>query len=190
MAVFREVRRVLRRDGTCWVNMGDSYVGGGRGSDTGSTLEGSRNNQAQSRRAKMTASRRRDDAPAPRNDFRIPNLAPKNMLGVPWRLAFALQADGWILRQEIIWSKPNPMPESVRDRFTKAHEFVFLLTKSPRYYFDQEATLEPCSETTHARLSQDVQNQIGSTRANGGMKANGNFKAVATRRKPAGWDTR
>jgi len=94
VAVFREVRRVLRDDGTLWLNIGDSY---GKG---------------------------------------------KQLLGIPWRLAFALQADGWVLRQEIIWHKPNPMPESVKDRCTKAHEQIFLLSKSPRYYFDSEAMKE------------------------------------------------
>lgn len=97
------------------------------------------------------------------------------------RIHFQLKSakkDSWYLRQDIIWHKPNPMPESVTDRCTKAHEYLFLLSKSERYYFDQEAILEPVSTNTHARLSQDVQNQIGSTRANGGAKTNGNMKAV------------
>jgi DNA modification methylase len=99
------------------------------------------------------------------------NVKSKDELNIPHLVAMALQADGWYLRQTIIWSKNNPMPESVRDRCTKAHEYLFLLTKSPKYYFDQEAILEPCSTGTHARLSQDVQNQIGSERANGGAYA-------------------
>ena len=103
----------------------------------------------------------------------------KQLQGVPWRVALALQDAGWCLRQDIIWSKPNPMPESVRDRCTKAHEYIFLLSKSPKYYFDQEAILEPCSPGTHARLAQNVAAQIGSERANGGAKTNGNMKAVA-----------
>lgn len=90
----------------------------------------------------------------------------------------ALQADGWVLRQTICWAKPNPMPESVRDRCTKAHEYLFLLTKRARYYFDQDAILEPVSLNTHARVSQNVAEQIGSERANGGAKTNGNMKAV------------
>lgn len=103
----------------------------------------------------------------------------KEICGQPWRLAFAMQDAGWYLRQDIIWNKPNPMPESVRDRFTKSHEYIFLLTKSERYYFDQEAVLEPVSPNTHARLSQNVADQIGSERANGGAKTNGNMKAVS-----------
>src|SRR5208282_6533246 len=95
-------------------------------------------------------------------------LKAKDLVGIPWMLAFALRADDWYLRQDIIWSKPNPMPESVTDRCTKAHEYLFLLSKSGRYYFDQEAILEPVGQNTHARLSQDVMAQVGSARANGG----------------------
>ena len=99
--VFREVRRVLRGDGTCWINLGDTFASG------------------------------------------------KQLVGIPWRVAFALQADGWLLRQDIIWHKPNPMPESVTDRCTKAHEYVFLLTKSERYFYDANAVKEPHSDSTH-----------------------------------------
>ncbi len=192
--VFEELRRVLRPDGTCWVNMGDSYAGGRRGPDVGSGLEGSRDAQAQSRmaQAKMVESRRRDNAMIPRSDVRAPGLKPKDLVMMPHRLAIALQDAGWWVRQDIVWSKPNPMPESVRDRCTKAHEYIFLLTKGERYYFDQDAIAEPCSPGTHARLAQDVQNQIGSTRANGGAKTNGNMKAVGRKPKaniPAGWAT-
>ena len=109
------------------------------------------------------------------------------MMGMPWRLAFALQDDGWYLRQDIIWHKPNPMPESVRDRCTKAHEYIFLLSKSPKYFYNQSAILEPCSPNTHNRLSQDVLAQIGSDRANGGAKSNGNMKAVARKSNGVGW---
>ena len=107
------------------------------------------------------------------------SYSEKELCGQPWRLAFALQDAGWYLRQDIIWSKPNPMPESVRDRCTKSHEYLFLLTKSERYHFDQDAILEPVSQNTHARLSQNVAAQIGSERANGGNKTNGNMKAVS-----------
>lgn len=130
--VFSEVRRVLREDGTAWVNMGDTY---GKG---------------------------------------------KQLLGIPWRLAFALQDDGWILRQEIIWAKPNPMPESVRDRCTKSHEHIFLLSKSPAYFFDQDAIKEPVAPSSIARLAQDVESQAGSDRVPG--KTNGPMKAVRSRR--------
>lgn len=144
--VFREVRRVLRDDGTLWLNMGDSYAGSGRGGNPtvdSSTLEGGQDSQAASMvKRTMTASRRRDDEPIPRSDGRVVGLKPKDLVGMPWRLAFALQADGWWLRQDIIWSKPNPMPESVRDRCTKAHEYLFLLAKSERYYCDMKAIAE------------------------------------------------
>jgi len=171
--VFEELRRVLRPDGTCWVNMGDSYAGGRRGPDVGSGLQGSRDAQQQSRlaQARMVASRRRDDAPIPRSDIRVPGLKPKDLVMMPHRLAIALQDAGWWVRQDIVWHKPNPMPESVRDRCTKAHEYIFLLTKSEKYYFDQDAIAQPVSPNTHARLSQAVQNQVGSARANGGTKA-------------------
>ena len=134
--VFREVWRVLRRDGTLFVNMGDSYASGARGSNMGN--EGG------------IGSRQGKDGYAHQSNRNMrghPVLKPKDLCGMPWRLAFALQADGWWLRSEIIWSKPNPMPESVRDRPTKAHETVFLLTKAARYFYDQEAVREP-----HVRL--------------------------------------
>jgi len=131
VAVFREVRRVLREDGTCWLNLGDSYAAttkGSGGPDSSSTLVGTK---AEHNGQSMT----------PRK-MSLGNLKPKDLVGIPWRVAFALQADGWWLRQDIIWSKPNPMPESVTDRCTKAHEYVFLLTKSARYFYDAEAVKE------------------------------------------------
>lgn len=129
VGLFREVRRVLRPDGTLWVNMGDSYTGSGRGADTGSTLQGSRRNQRESRRA-------RDSRRA------VTQLRPKNLVMMPARLALALQADDWWLRAEIIWNKPNPMPESVTDRPTRSHEYVFLLARSERYFYDAAAIAE------------------------------------------------
>ncbi|WP_445677646.1 DNA-methyltransferase [Pseudomonas putida] len=133
VAVFREVRRVLRDDGTIWVNMGDSYAGswGAHGRDDmglGSCSLSARQIAASARRKKQ----------ANHGGFK-----PKDLMGMPWRLAFALQDDGWYLRQDIVWAKPNPMPESIKDRCTKAHEYLFLLSKSPRYYFDQGAIREP-----------------------------------------------
>lgn len=116
-------------------------------------------------------------------------LKPKELIGIPWRVAFALQADGWYLRQDIIWNKPNPMPESVRDRCTKAHEYVFLLSKSPRYYFDSEAIKEPVAASTVERLAQPtLPEQNGSARVPG--KTNGNMKAVGngeTRNRRSVW---
>jgi len=132
--VFREVRRVLREDGTCWVNLGDSYASAPKGNKTpsyGSCFDG-RNMSG------VDTSGKKDKAAAS-------GLQHKQLVGIPWRVAFALQADGWWLRQDIIWHKPNPMPESVRDRCTKAHEYVFLLTKSQRYFYDAEALSEPAS---------------------------------------------
>ncbi len=172
--VFREVRRVLRDDGTAWVNMGDSYASGGRGG--GGSFMAERGDGAWQGKGEATGWR---SAPA--------GLKHKDLMGMPWRLAFALQDDGWYLRQDIIWHKPNPMPESVRDRCTKAHEYIFLLSKTPKYYYDQSAILEPCSPNTHNRLSQDVLAQIGSARANGGAKTNDNMKAVARKPNGVGW---
>lgn len=129
VAVFREVRRVLRPDGTLWLNIGDSYAGGktGRG-DAGRDIGGRGGNTAGTGNPGGGRSR-----PV------SAGVKPKDLLGIPWMVAFALRADGWYLRQDIIWAKPNPMPESVRDRCTKAHEYVFLLSKSPRYHYDAEA---------------------------------------------------
>lgn len=187
--VFELCRQLLADDGTLWLNMGDSYAGSRRGGNLGndtSTLKGGKKNQEACRAAGVISSRRRDDAPVPRSDVRIEGLKPKDLVGQPWRLAFALQDAGWWLRQDIIWHKPNPMPESVKDRCTKAHEYLFLLTKGERYFFDQDAILEPASPNTHARLSQNVQAQIGSTRANGGAKTNGNMKAVGRKMATSG----
>jgi DNA modification methylase len=129
--VMREVRRVLADDGTLWLNLGDSYIGGyDRGPICRSTLQGGQANQEASR---ATPAHKRPGS----------NLKPKDLVGVPWRVAFALQADGWWLRSDIVWAKPNPMPESVTDRPTKAHEYVFLLAKSERYFYDAEAIHEP-----------------------------------------------
>lgn len=128
VAVFREVRRVLRDDGTLWLNLGDSYAAGGRGGG----MEGEGGEKQRSNQGALLGPKR-----APQG------LKPKDLVGIPWMVAFALRADGWYLRQDIIWHKPNPMPEIVRDRCTKAHEYLFLLAKSERYYFDSEAMKEP-----------------------------------------------
>lgn len=132
--VFREVHRVLRDDGTLWLNLGDSYAGSGKGrwGDGSSQLDPN---------SKQATSKGTSEGKLVKSE--TPGLAQKQLIGIPWRVAFALQADGWYLRQEIIWHKPNPMPESVRDRCTKSHEQIFLLSKSPRYYFDSDAIKEP-----------------------------------------------
>jgi DNA modification methylase len=142
--VFREVGRVLRNDGTLWVNMGDSYAGSTSGNTNGSGKSGLKNdgrNEA-SRQASLGI-QAADMATMAIKKEKPPGLKPKDLCGIPWRLAFALQADGWYLRSDIIWSKPNPMPESVTDRPTKAHEYIFLLTKQERYFYDAEAIKEP-----------------------------------------------
>ena len=129
-AVFSEVRRVLRQDGTLWLVIGDSYASGATGSNgRSSSLEGGQRTQIEGGRR-------------PEKDYGL--IKFKDLVGIPWILAFALRADGWYLRQDIIWSKTNPMPESVTDRCCKSHEHVFLLTKSKHYYFDHEAIKEPC----------------------------------------------
>jgi DNA modification methylase len=136
VAVFAEVWRVLADDGTLWLNLGDSYAGGGRGG------------QSKEKRSENWQ-------PTYSLHGHVPDgLKSKDLVGIPWRVAFALQSDGWWLRQDIIWHKPNPMPESVTDRCTKAHEYVFLLTKSARYYFDNDAIKEPSANlgTTNIRF--------------------------------------
>lgn len=141
VGVFAEVRRVLRPDGTLWFNVGDSYASTGGHSDT----------HCNDRRGQRNIYTRPEHE---YRDFRIrgkEGLKPKDLVGVPWMLAFALRADGWYLRQDIIWSKPNPMPESVSDRCTKAHEYIFLLSKSRQYYFNADAIKETVSGTAHAR---------------------------------------
>lgn len=166
VAVFDAIRPALADDGVLWVNLGDSYARrGGAGRGSGSTLQGRKHGNAQE------ASNLRRRKPG----ITIPE---KNLLGIPWRFAFAMQDAGWILRNDIIWAKPNGMPESVRDRFSTKHEHVFLFAKSPRYYFDLDAVRRPLAQSSIARLAQYVDGQAGSARANAGGKTNGNMKAV------------
>ena len=151
VAVFREVRRVLKDTGTVWLNLGDSYIGGGRGGDADDAVS-----------RKQSTNRGSLVAPTP-----IPaGMKAKDLAGIPWRVAFALQTDGWYLRSDIIWSKPNPMPESVTDRPTKAHEYVFLLAKSKKYYYDAAAIAEPASWTREN--NPDWQKQRAETNARKG----------------------
>ncbi len=128
--VFMEVKRVLRSDGTLWLNLGDTYAA-------------SRSYQVMDNKYKDVGNKIGHSVP--------PGLKPKDLVGIPWRVAFALQADGWWLRQDIIWAKPNPMPESVTDRCTKSHEYIFLLSKSAKYYYDNEAIGKPIKESTIKR---------------------------------------
>ena len=129
--VFKEVKNVLTDDGTCWVNLGDSYYNYRPGRGQGL--------------AKQTVSNTKQDLPdvCPRRGNKLEGLKEKDLIGIPWMFAFAMRADGWYLRQDIIWNKPNPMPESVRDRCTKAHEYIFLFSKNQNYYFDVDAIKEP-----------------------------------------------
>ena len=132
--VFHEVKRVLKKDGTLWLNIADSYCGtGDKGSYKDPKYAEGRNGQSVSKTKKIVG------------------IKPKDLIGIPWLLAFALRADGWYLRQDIIWAKPNPMPESVTDRCTKSHEYIFLFSKSPKYYFDNEAIQEDANPQSEAR---------------------------------------
>lgn len=163
VAIFAEVRRVLSNDGTLWLNLGDSYAtGAGKVKDCpGGGEQGERwigKNDSKGRGTPTKASAGSGEAKyeyyGPRqqpNRMPLPGLKPKDLIGIPWRVAFALQADGWYLRSEIIWHKPNPMPESVQDRPTKSHEQIFLLSKSQKYFYDAEAIKEPVTGNSHAR---------------------------------------
>lgn len=173
--VFRAVRRVLRDDGTLWMNLGDVYNSGTTavsGPSPGNTVGGYQNSEKVGRRR-----------------INAPELRPKNLVGIPWRVALALQADGWYLRSDIIWHKPNPMPESVTDRPIKAHEYVFLLSKSERYYYDAEAVREGVTETAHMRRAKNGGGQnlshiagVGPKSAEPGLgiKANSSFQSAVT----------
>lgn len=134
--VFREVKRVLKKEGTCWLNLGDTYGGSGNGSWNCD------NPEAWGKQYYKGVSPKEYLSPPRRNS----GIKPKDLTGIPWRVAFALQADGWYLRQDIIWSKPNPMPESVTDRCTKSHEYVFLMSKNKKYYYEQ--IKEPLTENS------------------------------------------
>ena len=143
VGVFREVKRVLRKDGSLWLNFGDSYAAGG----------GKQVIQTKNASHGLAGMRQK-----------TPGYKPKDLVGIPWRVAFALQADGWYLRSDIIWAKPNPMPESVKDRPTRSHEYIFLMSKNAKYYFDQEAVMEhsaqgnvshPIAENSHFRKARN-----------------------------------
>lgn len=158
VAVFREVHRVLRDDGVLWLNLGDSYNAYNGGAGPSSSL--SRGAQTKERPKLETG-----------YGLRVKSLKPKDLIGIPWMVAFALREDGWFLRQEIIWHKPNPMPESVTDRCTKAHEQIFLLVKSERYYFDNQAIAE---KSEHAGESRAFNTVKKSGRVVSGAKGTGN----------------
>lgn len=155
--VFREVRRVLKDDGTLWVNIGDSYAAQRGGTyQPAETLSGGAHGKTSNGE---NVNRGRRDGYNPTRNAAAIGLKHKDLIGIPWMLAFALRADGWYLRQDIIWHKPNPMPESVKDRCTKSHEYIFLLSKSERYHYDSDAISEPAKQT-------DQGHPIGGTRRN------------------------
>lgn len=160
--VFREVRRVLKPSGSLWVIIGDSYAGSGKGAWKNKSVQ-------------KEVYIPNPDGPEARMPNKWTGIKPKDLIGIPWMLAFALRADGWYLRQELIWSKPNGMPESVRDRCGKSHENIFLLSKSPRYYFDADSIKQPAKKSSLQRLHQNVEQQAGSART---TKNNGRMKAV------------
>jgi DNA modification methylase len=183
--VFREVKRVLRADGTLWLNLGDSYAGSWGAQSRGgppsakSTLEGNGHIGGGPKLKSLSAVQ---IAAHPKTTntgtIRSPGLKPKDLIGIPWMVAFALRADGWWLRQWHPWVKRNPMPESTQDRPTSACETIFLLSKAPTYFYDYEAVKRTMAESSVKRLAQDVGSQDGSVRANGGAKTNGTMKAV------------
>ncbi|NOU68365.1 site-specific DNA-methyltransferase [Paenibacillus sp. LMG 31461] len=175
--VFREVWRVLRDDGTLWLNFGDSYAGAGPRKDEGFN---------ERYHGKQYLSNKQGDIDRVRPGRQMPSgLKAKDLIGIPWRVAFALQADGWYLRMDNIWAKPNPMPESVQDRTTKAHEYIFLLSKSERYYYDKEAIKEPGVQDEWAngfRGGAYTGNNTFNNAEGGKRIARGNYKI------PSGWD--
>lgn len=169
LAVFREVRRTLRDDGTLWLNLGDSYAGPPRGrtDDAASSRLSSSSGRAAQGEAVMRGFRKRGEG-----------VKDGDLFGVPWMVAFALRADGWYLRAENIWEKAPTMPTSAEDRPARVHEHVFLLAKSRSYYYDRSAVAQPVARSTVKRLAQNVAGQAGSLAANDGAKTNGPMKAV------------
>ena len=174
VSVFREVRRVLADDGTLWLNIGDSYNASGGNhaphhkNDTG--FQGQHGADHHKGRGNL-----------------VDGLKPKDLMGIPWRVAFALQADGWYLRQDIIWAKPNPMPESVTDRCTKSHEYVFLLSKSARYYYDHESVKEPAIHSADRRSGEGRLTYDGKRQGNKGTGQEAFVSIVDKRNKRDVW---
>jgi DNA modification methylase len=170
--VFREVRRTLKDDGTLWLNIGDSYYN-------------YRPSKGKSY-PKQTVSKTKQDLPdySSKRNNKLSNLKEKDLIGIPWMLAFALRADGWYLRQDIIWHKPNPMPESVKDRCTKSHEYIFLLSKSKKYYYDNEAIKEPVKQDwgTRNRVNGKYHNTGSGLQPHSGLT-----KSYTTKNKRSVW---
>ena len=188
--IFREVRRVLREDGTMWLNMGDAYAGSGKGMNGDGTHSagGKQDTNVGSLTAPVKSKRmQRGQGRWGGGDSYVPELKPKDLIGLPWRVAFALQADGWWLRSDIVWAKPNPMPESVQDRPTRAHEYVFLLAKSNRYFYDATAIREPYATSSESEAhdngnGQRRDRQYSGRQSNGGTYLGGNRAGGANKR--------
>lgn len=181
--VFREVRRVLRDDGTLWLNLGDSYVMNPSTSTIPRSKQGNGSGVFCLPDDDDMMERRMSSRANAATALIRTGLKKKDLIGIPWRVAFALQADGWYLRQDIIWHKPNPMPESVTDRCTKAHEYVFLLSKSAKYYYDADAIREP-----HLSSNPDIpwrERTYGGTSGIGELNGDGSYKR-GTSRQPCG----
>lgn len=170
--VFAEVRRVLRSDGTCWINIGDKWASGGNGGG-GSFMKDRGEAWAHARKSKGWRS--------PPGGYK-----DKDLVGIPFMLAFAMRADGWYWRQCNVWAKPNGMPESVSDRSTISHEYVLHFSKSNDYWYDNEGARTPAAPSSETRLAQNIEAQLGSLRANGGAKTNGPMKAVRRSDKQRG----
>lgn len=178
--VFREVRRVLRDDGTLWINIGDSYCGSGKGAS----------NYPESAKGTKQGTNR-GSVGGHISAAKGAGIKPKDLIGIPWMLAFALRADGWYLRQDIIWSKPNPMPESVSDRCTKSHEYIFLLSKAKKYYFDADSIKEegcPESEKRYrSAFSTGKKEMAGAGRIGNAKNTAGKKKYTGFRNKRDVW---
>lgn len=188
VAVFAEVRRVLRDDGTLWLNLGDSYAGSGRGGNPDAGTKQGTNKGSQSigvlyGRDENGRDMERQRIKALNSSILASGVKPKDLIGIPWRVAFALQQDGWYLRQRMPWVKRNPMPESTTDRPTSAVEEVFLFSKSRHYFYDYASVKRTMAPSSVGHLAQDIESQGGSNRANGGRKTNGRMKAVSGDKK-------
>jgi len=199
--VFREVRRVLKPDGTLWLNLGDCYAtGAGKvgacpgGGQQGARWAGSSPHRGERSRqlrdgrhaGKHTGISALGPMTQP-NRLPLPGLKPKDLVGIPWRVAFALQADGWWLRSDIVWSKPNPMPESVRDRPTRSHEYVFLLSKSARYFYDAGAVREEAVEEAAGNTARKFRGDHGGSTGNRSHQGFGVPWAGTTRNVRSVW---
>jgi len=188
--VFRSVWRVLRDDGTLWLNLGDSYAAARGGThQPAETLAGGKGGKT---KRGGRVNRGRIDGKNPTRNARLIGLKHKDLIGIPWRVAFALQADGWYLRSDIIWLKPNPMPESVTDRPTKAHEYVFLLTKRPRYFYDADAVRERAKPEHAGRYNSDFhvgqKETAGGGRVGSGPNTPGHREYLGQRNKRTVWE--